>query len=139
MNTTHLHHRSELIRLANNAMTERGLQPEFSANVMQQLAQINGPGRDDSADVHDLTGLLWCSIDNDDSLDLDQLTVCEALHNGNLKMLVAIADVDALVKKGMPIDEHAQANTTSVYTSARIFRFCCSSGFGTKTAARLNR
>jgi len=102
-------------------MTERGLQPEFSANVVQQLAQINGPGRDDSADVHDLTGLLWCSIDNDDSLDLDQLTVCEALHNGNLKMLVAIADVDALVKKGMPIDEHAQANTTSVYTSARIF------------------
>lgn len=121
MNTTHAHHRSDLVRLANNAMTERGLQPEFSANVVQQLASISGPGLDGSADIHDLTGLLWCSIDNDDSLDLDQLTVCEVLDNGNIKMLVAIADVDALVKKGTPIDEHAKANTTSVYTSARIF------------------
>jgi exoribonuclease-2 len=121
MNTTHLHHRSDLIRLANNAMTERGLQPEFSASVTQQLARIAGPGLDPGADIHDLTGLLWCSIDNDDSLDLDQLTVCEAQHNGHLKLLVAIADVDALVKKGTPIDEHAMANTTSVYTSARIF------------------
>jgi exoribonuclease-2 len=65
--------------------------------------------------------LLWCSIDNDDSLDLDQLTVCEVLEQGKVRMLVAIADVDALVKKGTPIDEHARINTTSVYTSARIF------------------
>jgi exoribonuclease-2 len=65
--------------------------------------------------------LLWCSIDNDDSNDLDQLTVCEALPHGAVRMLVAIADVDALVKKGSAIDDHARANTTSVYTSARIF------------------
>lgn len=102
-------------------MTERGLLAEFSPNVIRQLTGIDGPGRDDGADVHDLTNLLWCSIDNDDSLDLDQLTVCEPLQDGNLKVLVAIADVDALVKKGTPIDEHAKANTTSVYTSAQIF------------------
>jgi exoribonuclease-2 len=115
------HHRSDLVRLATSAMSERGLEPEFSPRVYEQLAGITGPGSEASAGIRDLTSLLWCSIDNDDSLDLDQLTVCEALGHGAVKMLVAIADVDALVKKGSAIDNHAQANTTSVYTSARIF------------------
>jgi exoribonuclease-2 len=121
MNTQHKHHRSDLVRLAARAMSERGLQPEFSADVEQQLAAINGPGNETGVEIQDLTGLLWCSIDNDDSLDLDQLTVCEALGDGAVKMRVAIADVDALVKKGSAIDDHAHTNTTSVYTSARIF------------------
>ena len=115
------HHRSDLVRIATAAMTERGLEPEFSARVQQQLAAITGPGRAEEPAVQDLTGLLWCSIDNDDSRDLDQLTVCEVLADGAVKLLVAIADVDALVKKGSAIDEHARLNTTSVYTSARIF------------------
>ncbi|MEI8324209.1 MAG: RNB domain-containing ribonuclease [Betaproteobacteria bacterium] len=115
------HQRSDLVRLAAQAMSERGLLPEFSAAVQQQLAAIAGPGRDDDAAIRDLTQLLWCSIDNDDSLDLDQLTVCEVMAHGAVKMLVAIADVDALVHKGSAIDDHARANTTSVYTSARIF------------------
>ena len=102
-------------------MAERGLEPEFSRRVEQQLAGLTGPGRDDGPDVHDLTHLLWCSIDNDDSLDLDQLTVCEPLPSGAIRLWVAIADVDALVKKDTPIDAHALLNTTSVYTSARIF------------------
>ena len=102
-------------------MFERGLQPEFSALVDQQLTAITGPGREADGAIRDLTGLLWCSIDNDDSLDLDQLTVCEALNHGAVKMLVAIADVDSLVKKGTAIDDHARTNTTSVYTSGRIF------------------
>jgi len=71
--------------------------------------------------IIDLTGLLWCSIDNDDSRDLDQLTVSEVLQDGAVRILVAIADVDTLVGKDSPIDRHAQINTTSVYTSARIF------------------
>ncbi|WP_296447888.1 ribonuclease catalytic domain-containing protein, partial [Rhodoferax sp. UBA5149] len=121
MNANHHHLRSDLVRIAIRVMSERGLQAEFSAAVAQQLASITGPGRDADASIRDLTGLLWCSIDNDDSLDLDQLTVCELLGKGGVKMLVAIADVDALVKKGTAIDEHALANTTSVYTSARIF------------------
>jgi len=102
-------------------MTERGLEPEFSTHVNQQLASITGPGREAGPDIRDLTGRLWCSIDNDDSLDLDQLTVCETQDHGAVRMLVAIADVDALVRKGSAVDEHARINTTSVYTSARIF------------------
>ena len=121
MRTKHFYTRADLARIATDAMTERGLEPEFSAQVQQQLAQITGPGAETGEDIHDLTALLWCSIDNDDSLDLDQLTVCEALPHGAVKVLVAIADVDTLVKKGTAIDEHARTNTTSVYTAARLF------------------
>ena len=121
MHSQRQHQRSDLVRIATHVMAERGLEPEFSRRVEQQLAAITGPGRDDGPDVHDLTHLLWCSIDNDDSLDLDQLTVCEPLPSGALRLWVAIADVDALVKKDTPIDGHALLNTTSVYTSARIF------------------
>ena len=121
MNPNHPHHRADLVRIATRAMTERGLEPEFSARVEQQLATITGPASEASADIRDLTQMLWCSIDNDDSLDLDQLTACEVLDKGAVRLWVAIADVDAVVKKGSAIDEHALTNTTSVYTSARIF------------------
>ena len=122
MNNNHQNHqRSDLCRLAARAMIERGLEPEFSDGVMAQLASITGPGRESAPAIDDLTGLPWCSIDNDDSMDLDQLTVCEMLSDGSVKLLVAIADVDTLVKKDTPTDVHARLNTTSVYTSARIF------------------
>ena len=68
-----------------------------------------------------MRNLLWASIDNDDSRDLDQLTVAEAMPADKVKILVAIADVDAVVKNGSAIDEHARHNTTSVYTAAEIF------------------
>ncbi len=121
MHTKHPHQRSDLVRIAIHAMNERGLRPEFSDRVEQQLATIHGPGADTDPAIHDLTALMWCSIDNDDSLDLDQLTVSETLPNGNVRLWVAIADVDALVQRDSPIDQHASTNTTSVYTSARIF------------------
>jgi exoribonuclease II len=121
MNHAHHHHRSDLLRIAAAAMIERGLEPEFPAGVAQQLASIDGPGRDADSRIHDLTALPWCSIDNDDSRDLDQLTACEVLPGGAVKVYVAVADVDGLVKKGSAIDEHARVNTTSVYTSARVF------------------
>ena len=117
----HHHHRADLVRIATRTMAERGLQPEFSAAVDQQLRAIRGAAHETGAAIRDLTGLLWCSIDNDDSLDLDQLTVSAPLPHGGLRLQVAIADVDALVKKDSAIDEHARRNTTSVYTSARIF------------------
>ncbi len=117
----HHHTRSDLVHIATQAMTERGLEPEFSNQVKQQLESISGPGHESSPDIRDLTQLLWCSIDNDDSLDLDQLTACEVLPKGAVRLWVAIADVDALVRKDSPIDHHAHINTTSVYTSARIF------------------
>ena len=113
--------RSDLIRIAGEVMAERGLEPEFPAAVQAQLTTITGPGRDEDPHIRDLTALPWCSIDNDDSLDLDQLTACEPLAAGAVKIFVAVADVDALVTKGSVIDTHAWTNTTSVYTSARVF------------------
>jgi exoribonuclease-2 len=102
-------------------MIERGLEPDFSAEVEQQLTGMNAPAHEDDASIRDLRKLLWCSIDNDDSRDLDQLTVAEDLGDGKIRAMVAVADVDALVKKGTPIDDHARQNTTSVYTAAQIF------------------
>jgi exoribonuclease-2 len=102
-------------------MRERQLLPEFSQKVLEQLNSIVDPAQDNSPNIQDLRDLLWCSIDNDDSLDLDQLTYCEVSELGKTRMLVAIADVDALVKKGSAIDAHAYVNTASVYTSAHIF------------------
>ena len=114
------HHRSDLVRIAIHAMTERGLLPEFSDRVEQQLATITGPGADNDPAIHDLTALMWCSIDNDDSRDLDQLTVSEALPGGSVRLWVAIADVDALVPQGTPIDHHA--STTHSARSTRVLR-----------------
>ena len=111
-------------------MIDRGLLPDFSPEALGQLRQLEtNPLAPGSGNVipaaaglaRDLRELLWCSIDNDDSLDLDQLTVLEALPNGDVKIMVAIADVDTLVTKGCPIDEHAAQNTTSVYTAAQVF------------------
>ena len=121
MHTSRPHHRADLIRIATSTMSERGLEPEFSALVEKQLRSITEPARERGPQIQDLTGLLWCSIDNDDSLDLDQLTVSEELPQAATRLWVAIADVDSLVAKGSPIDDHARTNTTSVYTSARIF------------------
>ena len=115
------HHRVLLQKIARRAMLERGLLPYFSPEVNHELDQIRSPaGRRGPAD-HDLCSLLWSSIDNDDSMDLDQLTVAEDLGAGRVKIQVAIADVDALVRERTAIDEHAGHNTTSVYTAAEIF------------------
>jgi VacB/RNase II family 3'-5' exoribonuclease len=116
------HHRFLLQNLAHRVMIERGLLPDFSPAALAQLDQIQGPALTaDGATIRDLRELLWASIDNDDSLDLDQLTVAEALPGNNTKILVAVADVDSLVKDGSDIDEHARYNTTSVYTAAENF------------------
>ena len=115
------HHRTDLTTIATWAMFSRGLQPEFPPAVQQQLTRLTGAAQEADSRIRDLTALPWCSIDNDDSRDLDQLTVGEALPHGRARLFVAVADVDALVKKGSPIDEHARINTTSVYTSARVF------------------
>ena len=116
---SHRHTRADLARIAADAMRERGLEPEFSPTVLEQLEGIKDPATDPNAT--DLRALDWCSIDNDDSRDLDQLSVCEVLPDGRVKIMVAVADVDALVPKGSAIDAHARTNTTSVYTGARIF------------------
>ena len=116
-----VHHRSDLKEIARRAMVERGLEPGFSQQVEKELGGIPGPARASAAGMRNLRDLLWCSIDNDDSRDLDQLTVSESLDGGAVKILVAVADVDAVVRKGTAIDAHARQNTTSVYTAAEIF------------------
>jgi exoribonuclease-2 len=111
--------RVALADIAHRVMIERGLEPDFSPAALTELAAIRGPAP--IGGVRDLRDLLWCSIDNDDSRDLDQLSVAEALPNGSTRILVAIADVASVVKQNTAIDRHAAHNTTSVYTAAKIF------------------
>jgi exoribonuclease-2 len=115
------HHRSDLADIARRAMREKGLDPDFPKDALQQLTRIEAPARDKDPAIRDLRDLLWASIDNDDSRDLDQLSVAEELAGGSVKVLVAIADVDALVRKGTPLDARAALNTTSVYTAGGVF------------------
>jgi ribonuclease R len=121
MNAHDRRHREILIRVARKAMLKRGLQPDFSREAVKELEGIRPASAEEALPLRDLTALPWSSIDNDDSLDLDQLAVARELPDGRVKVLVAVADVDALVKKGSALDEHARINTTSVYTAARIF------------------
>jgi VacB/RNase II family 3'-5' exoribonuclease len=113
--------RYDLRRIAHDAMLQHGLLPDFSEDVIAETNKIDGAAARSANDVRDLRQLLWASIDNDDSRDLDQLSVAEELADGQVRILVAIADVDALVKKDSAIDGHARTNTTSVYTPAKIF------------------
>jgi VacB/RNase II family 3'-5' exoribonuclease len=121
MAMTHRPGKDELKSIARDAMLKRGLLPDFSPAVIAETNQITQAAATSGAAIRDLRGLLWASIDNDDSADLDQLSVAEPATDGAVKILVAIADVDALVKKDSAIDSHAWTNTTSVYTAAEIF------------------
>ena len=98
-------------------MIERGFIPEFSKDVLIELASITAPAKAKTIPAfRDMRELLWVSIDNDDSRDLDQLTYAE-----DNRIYVAVADVDAIVKKGLPIDNQAAHNTTSIYTPTVVF------------------
>ena len=121
MNADDKQHRAILQSIAHRAMLERGLLPDFSGAALAELSKLEAAAGVDGVATRDLRDLLWASIDNDDSLDLDQLTVAEARPGGEVKILVAVADVDALVRNGSAIDAHARHNTTSVYTAAQMF------------------
>jgi len=113
--------KSILEQIARRVMKESGFLPDFSIAALDELAKIQKVDGGAEATMKDLRHPLWASIDNDDSRDLDQLTVAEALPDNRVKILVAVADVDALVKKASAIDEHARQNTTSVYTAGKTF------------------
>jgi VacB/RNase II family 3'-5' exoribonuclease len=106
--------------IAHRVAKHYGFEPEFPQDAARQLAGLTAPA-DIPADVQDLRHLLWSSIDNATSLDLDQAEVAERLPDDCIRLLVAIADVDALVAKGTPLDVHAAANATSVYTGIEVF------------------
>jgi VacB/RNase II family 3'-5' exoribonuclease len=113
----------DLQAIAKQVMQARGFDPDFPPQVPQQLAELKAhpPQVVPGGDIRDLRNLLWSSIDNDTSRNLDQIEVAERLPNGDVRVLIGIADVDAFVPKHSPIDEHAAQETTSVYTGVRIF------------------
>ena len=117
--TSHL----DLQAMAEQIMMEHGFEPEFPAAVQQQMAAIQArpPLTAPTKNIRDLRELLWSSIDNDTSRDLDQIEVVERQANGDIKVMVGIADVDAFVPKSSPIDDHAAKETTTVYTGVRNF------------------
>ena len=114
-------HRALLAQIAAAVMEEKGLEPEFSDAANEQAVATRLINEQEAARVTDLRKLPWCSIDNDDSLDLDQLSTADALENGATRIRIAIADVAASVERRSPLDKHAHRNTTSVYTPARKF------------------
>ncbi len=119
-----MEHTPNLKEIAKRAMRERDLAPDFPAEVLAETEALREPGSKairDGAPVRDLRQLPWFSIDNDDTRDLDQLTVAEPLDGGDIRVRVGIADVDELVPKGSATDRHAAHNTTSVYTPVRVF------------------
>ena len=113
--------RTLLLRVARQAMVDHGLEPDFPAAALAEAEGMAGPAGLGVADVRDLRERLWSSIDNDDSRDLDQLTLAESLDGGGTRILVAVADVSAMVAPGSALDGHAGANTTSVYTPPQNF------------------
>ena len=112
---------NRLKSIAHRIMLQRGLLPDFSPAIVAETHAIPGAQVAGGPAVRDLRQLLWASIDNDTSRDLDQLSVSEPMTGGAVKVLVAVADVDALVKRHSTIDDHAEVNTTSVYTAGAMF------------------
>ena len=111
-----------LVAAAHASMLEHGFQPDFPAGTDSQLAAIQAhPEPPAVPGIQDLRGLLWSSIDNDTSKDLDQIEWAEPLPDGRIRVLIAVADVDARVSLGTVIDSHARGETTSVYTGVKVF------------------
>ena len=115
MDAAHLH------RIAVQAMQERGLLPAFTPQALQEAEAARRAGPERRGEIRDLRALPWFSIDNDDTRDLDQLSVAQQLPAGATRLLVAVADVDAMVRRDGAVDDHAGVNTTSVYTAAGVF------------------
>jgi VacB/RNase II family 3'-5' exoribonuclease len=122
MPNTHGNH-YDLPALAREEMIEHGFTPDFSPEALRQVAALRArpPQPAPDAAVRDLRGLLWSSIDNDTSRDLDQIEVAERLASGAIRIRIGIADVDSEVPKGSPIDAHASVNCTTVYTGVKNF------------------
>ena len=111
----------DLHQIAVEAMRSRGLLPSFSPQALQEAEGARQTGPQAGGTIRELKHLTWFSIDNDDTQDLDQLSVAQPLPLNAVRLLVAVADVDAMVKPGGAVDGHAALNTTSVYTAAGVF------------------
>jgi len=120
LESPNLTHKEILRRIARRCLLDRGFEPEFNAKIQSELSATVKPFKN-TAQLIDYTHLPWCSIDNDDSRDLDQLTVAESLPNEATRIHVAIADVDSIVQRNTALDDHAHQNTTSIYTPGNVF------------------
>ena len=110
---------TDLQSVALAALRDNGFVPELNPAAQRELSAIRTPTPD--ADIRDLTSLLWSSIDNADSKDLDQIEFAEETADGGIRLLIGIADVDVVVNKGSALDQHAMANGTSVYTGIDVY------------------
>ena len=117
---THGNHHFDLNGAARRAVVEAGFEVDLDADAKAQAARISGPAPIDPQ-VKDLRDRPWSSIDNKESRDLDQIELAERLPDGSIRLVVGIADVDVLVPKDSPLDKHAFANCTSVYTGVEVF------------------
>jgi exoribonuclease-2 len=113
------HPHIDLAAVAKNVATQEGFVVDFPREAMN-AAGVHAPTRD-PADVRDERKLLWTSIDNRESTDLDQVEVSERMADGSIRVRIGIADVDVFIPKGSPIDRHAAANTTSLYAGVAVF------------------
>jgi exoribonuclease II len=116
----------DLAQAALDEMHEAGFKPEFGPGVAEQVDEIRTSLRKEFVQaepgfgVPDLRNLVWSSIDNDTSRDLDQIEVAERIADG-IRVHVAIADVARAVEQDSPIDKHAQAQTQTIYTAVKNF------------------
>src|SRR5882762_1831056 len=121
MTKNHSHSRSlDLPAIAHQAMLDAGFTPDLPQSALAELHGLS-PNQHTPDTIRDLRGLLWSSIDDAKSRDLDQVEYAERLPSGDLRLLIGIADVDALVAQGSAIDDHAADNSTSVYAGVRTF------------------
>ncbi len=121
MHTAHPFH-FNLVAAARATMIEHGFEPEFPAGTDTELAAIQAQtGMPAAPGAVDLRALLWSSIDNDTSRDLDQIEWAERLPDGRVRVLIGVADVDSRISRGTVIDSHARSETTSVYTGVKVF------------------
>jgi VacB/RNase II family 3'-5' exoribonuclease len=111
----------DLLAAARREMIHQGFDPDFAPGTEEQVDEIKSrPPVAPEDDIRDLRDLLWSSIDNDTSKDLDQVEFAERTPNG-IRVLVGVADVDADVPAGTPIDQHAGKETVTVYTAVHNF------------------
>lgn len=117
------HNQLNLYAIARQTMVDAGFEPDFNNGVQDEVRAASAKARNLAADstIKDLRDLLWSSIDNTESRDLDQVEFAETLPSGDIRLLVGIADVDGVVAKGSAIDKHAEQNCTSVYTGVKTF------------------
>lgn len=114
--------RFDLVEAARQEMLDHGFEPDYLAGTDRQIANYRAkPAPEPTGDIRDMRSLLWSSIDNDTSRDLDQLEVAEAAGSAGTRVRVAVADVDVAVEIRTPIDRHASKQTTTVYTGVKNF------------------